>query len=404
MSDRHALREGTPDPERVTYVELFFDLVFAFAITQVSGVLGPHPMPEHLAEALVITLAVWWVWVYTTWATNWLNPDRRPILWLLLILTAIGLVISEAIPEAFNSKAPLFVAGYLAFGAVRTVGVIAATRRRAPEIARGQLRILAWSGAAAVAWISGALAPDERGRLLLWALAVLLEYTGPASLFWVPGRGRSGWDSWKIRGGHFSERSALFVIIVLGESILVIGRALSEERAGAGVVSAAFCAFASAVLMWFLYFAHGQEYGRRFISARPVTGPVARVSYTYLHAVLVVGLVFATHGSELALEAPREPADAMFDLLMVGGTALYLLGLLSFKASVGVRLRSVPGHIVGAFLLLPVLLIAALGSTKPSRLTLAVSVTAILGAVVAADEYFWVQRQRPSRETTTEHG
>ena len=96
------------EDERVTYVELFFDLVFAFAITQISSVLGENPSPRRLVEALVITLAVWWVWVYTAWATNWLDPDRRPVLWFLLVLTAIGLVISEAIPQAFGARAAAF--------------------------------------------------------------------------------------------------------------------------------------------------------------------------------------------------------------------------------------------------------------------------------------------------------
>lgn len=388
------LRGEGEQAERVTYVELFFDLVFAFAITQVSGVLGEEPSLLTVAQGLVITLAVWWVWVYTAWATNWLDPDRRRVLWYLLVLAAVGLVISEAIPAAFAERAAVFAVAYLVYGFTRTFGVIAATRRGAPAIASGQVRILLWSCVSGVFWIGGIAFDEPWLRLAAWTVAIAIEYAGPWSLFWIPGRGRSGWAAWRIRGGHFSERAALFIIIVLGESVLVVGGGLAEHELSGPVVLAAASAFVNAVAMWFLYFAHGQDRGRRYIAGVDTSGPVARASYTYLHVVIVIGIVLSTHGSELALGHPDERADLVEQGLLLTGTAVYLLGLLGFKVSIGVRPGWIPGHAagIGAFLLL-----MAIGATQVpevSRLVVALVSTAVLVLTVTGDEILWSRRQR----------
>lgn len=386
------LRRGGEEAERVSYVELFFDLVFAFAITQISGVLGEHPTPLSVLEGLVVTLAVWWVWVYTAWATNWLDPGRRRVLWLLLVLTAVGLVMSVAIPNAFEDRSALFVTAYLVYSFTRTLGVLGATRRAAPAIAGGQARILIWSSASGVFWIAGIFADDPWSRLTVWAVAVAVEYAGPWSLFWIPARGRSRWDAWPIRGGHFSERSALFIIIVLGESILVIGRGLTGPGLSAPVIFAALSAFANAVAMWFLYFAHGQDRGQRYIAGHETSGTVARTSYTYLHAVLVIGLVLSTHGSELALEAPGRHADLTVQTLMTFGTIVYLAGLLAFKLSIGVQAGWIPTHVGGIVALLVTYGLGLARVIDPSRVEAALLDTAVLLVVVIGDERLWRRR------------
>ncbi len=387
------LRGEDQDAERVTYVELFFDLVFAFAITQISGVLGEHPTPISLSEAVVICLAVWWVWVYTAWATNWLDPERRPVLWLLLILAAIGLVLSEAIPQAFENRAAVFVAAYLGHGFIRTLAVTAATRRAAPAIAGGQVRILAWSTAAGILWLAGVFADRPGLRLAIWGAAIVIEYAGPWALFWLPGLGRSDWSAWRIRGGHFSERAALFIIIVLGESILVVGRGLSVQSVTPSVAIAALSAFVAAVAMWFLYFAHGQDRGRRYIAGQDTSGPVARLSYTYLHVVLVIGLVLGTHGSDLALEHPGEPTDKVTQVLLFAGPALYLAGLVAFKLSIGIPVGWIPWHRAGTVLLLALFGLGAVGGLNPTRLEAALLSTAVLVLVVIGDEVEYLRRE-----------
>jgi low temperature requirement protein LtrA len=394
MGSAGALRDNSSDPDRVTYLELFFDLVFVFAVTQISAVLTLEPTFLTLAQGLIICLAVWWVWVYTAWATNWLDPQTRSVLRLLLTLTAVGLVISESIPAAFGHRAELFVAAYLAYGTIRTVGVIVATRVAAPIIAAGQWRILAWSIGSGALWIAGATQDREAYRVALWGLAIAIEYAGPAALFWLPGLGRSSWDAWRIRGGHFSERSALFVIIVLGESILIIGNALGTDHLTPPVVLAAAVSFIGAALLWFLYFAHGQERGRDFIASRISTGPVARLSYTYLHGALIVGLVATIHGSELALHHPMELATTPDSILVLLGPVLYLGGLVAFKSSIGVQVGQIPSHLMGVATLTVLFGLSALNMVSVTRLELAACATATLLLVAACDEILYLRRTR----------
>ncbi|GAA3547010.1 low temperature requirement protein A [Kribbella ginsengisoli] len=388
------LRDNSPDPERVTYLELFFDLVFVFAITQISAVLTVEPTFLTLAQGLIICLAVWWVWVYTAWATNWLNPETRSVLRLLLALTAIGLVISESIPSAFGHRAHLFVAAYLAYGTLRTVGVIAATRTAAPTVAAGQWRILAWSIGSGALWTAGAAQHRETWRVACWGLAIATEYAGPAALFWLPGLGRSSWGAWRIRGGHFSERSALFVIIVLGESILVIGNALDTDQLTRPVVLAAAVSFIGAALLWFLYFAHGQARGRDFLAGRISTGPVARLSYTYLHGALIVGLVATIHGSELALHRPMELATTPDSVLVLLGPALYLGGLVAFKSSIGVRVGQIPAHLLGIASLTALFGLSALHAVSATLLELATGAMATMLLIAICDEILYLRRTR----------
>ena len=389
---RTVLRDGSADPERVTYVELFFDLVFAFAIAQIAGVLTDEPTFFTIAQAVVITLAVWWVWVYTTWATNWLNPDARPVLWLLLALSATGLVISETIPSAFEGRRYVFVGAYLIYAALRTLGVIAAVRRTAPAIAGGQYRILGWTAVAGVLWVGGCLVPEPPLRLTLWAAAIILEYLGPVTLFWVPGLGQSSWSAWRIRGGHFSERAALFIIIVLGESILVIGTALASHELTLAVVAASLLAFGGAIVMWFLYFAHGQDRGHEFISQRAQTGPVARLSYTYLHVLLVIGLVATTHGAHLSLEKPLAVPDLPVTALVYLGPAVYLLGLFAFKRSIGIPPSWIPSHLAGVVALALLFALAAARVLDGPLLLQCGVAAAVLVLVVTGDEILWKRR------------
>lgn len=389
---RSVLREGSDNPERVTWVETFFDLVFAFAITQVTEVLTEHPSVLSVAKTVVICLAVWWVWVYTTWAMNWLDPETRPVLWLLIALTGIGLVISETIPEAFGEKALLFVVAYLLYGFIRTISVIAATRRALPAVADGQWRILFWSLGAGVLWVIGATSVDGWAQVAAWGAALVIEYSGPATRFWLPTRGLSGWDSWRVRGGHFAERSALFIIIVLGESILVVGEALSSRGLTFDTVTATISAFIDAVALWFLYFAHGQERGHKFITANEATGPVARISYTYLHVVLVIGIVMTTHAVHLVIDDPHESGGVVEKMLLVLGPALYLAGLVSFKTSTGIKLSWIPSHAIGIIVLAIAFVVVTITAPEAPSLVLTWISTGTLVLVVIGDEILWARR------------
>ena len=375
-------RDADEDPDRVTFLELFFDLVFVAAITQLTALLAAEPNWRGLAEAVIICLAIWWVWVYTTWATNWLDPETRPVLWLLLLLMAFGLVLTQSIPAAFADRGPLFVAAYIAYFVVRTLFVVVATAKHRPEIAAGQRRILVWCAASAPLWIVGAYQPLTI-RLILWGAAILLDYAGPAALFWLPGLGRSSWEAWQIRGAHFAERSALFIIIVLGESIVVTGEALSGHTLTALSVSSFGAAFLDSVLLWLLYFARGERGGTKYITRETANGPIARISYTYLHVVLVLGIVLTTHADEEVLHHPLEQPTAGIAAFICWSPAVYLLGNLAFKRTVGLQWSR--SHILG-IVLLGILFAVTMGrGLRVDSLTLTWIATAIVALVVVLE-------------------
>jgi len=144
MTDRGLLRvKRGHGHHRVGFIELFFDLVFVFAVTQLSHLLIEHFTIAGAIETLLIVLAVWWVWVYTVWATNWLDPDKVPVRFMLMALTLLGLILAAAIPRAFESRGAVFAAAYSAMQVGRTWFFIWAVRGH-PQMRRNFQRIMAW--------------------------------------------------------------------------------------------------------------------------------------------------------------------------------------------------------------------------------------------------------------------
>src|SRR6201999_696773 len=207
---------------RVTYAELLFDLVFVFAVTQVSHTLLAHFTPLGAVETTLLLLSVWWVWVYTSWVTNWLNPELTPVRVLLFLLMLGGLVLSTSIPKAFESRGLWFAVAYAAMQVGKTVFLWVSTPRSRTLARMNAIRITAWLSASAIFWIAGGFAQGN-ARLLLWAVALAIEYLSPAVRFWIPKYGASQVEDWVVEGGHIAERCAGFIIIALGESIVVIG-------------------------------------------------------------------------------------------------------------------------------------------------------------------------------------
>src|SRR6195952_3220451 len=225
---------------RVTYAELFFDLVFVFAVTQISHTLLGRLTPLGLAQTTLLFLAVWWVWVYTSWITNWLNPELTPVRILLFSLMLGGLVLSTSIPQAFESRGLWFAVAYAAMQVGKTVFLWVSTPRSRHLARMNAVRITAWLSLSAVFWIAGGLA-EGQPRLLLWAVALSIEYISPAARFWIPKYGASQVADWVVEGGHMAERCAGFIIIALGESIVLTGATFSERAWSMENV----CAFAS---------------------------------------------------------------------------------------------------------------------------------------------------------------
>src|SRR5918994_5385432 len=206
--------------QRTTSLELFYDLVFVFAITQISHLLLDDLSWRGAGRAALALLVVWWAWQYTTWVTNELDPDSTVVRLLLLGLMLASLVMAIAIPEAFGDKALLFAGSYVAIQVGRhSFLTFAAADAGSIERERAG-RILTWFCAAGVLWIAGGAAEGEV-RTALWLAALALDYGAPLVLFWVPGRRRLVGGTWEIGTEHFTERFGLFVIIALGESIVL---------------------------------------------------------------------------------------------------------------------------------------------------------------------------------------
>jgi low temperature requirement protein LtrA len=352
-------RHGHED-SRVTFVELFFDLVFVFAVTQLSHLLLAHLSLLGVLQTTLLLMAVWWVWVFTSWVTNWLDPDRPPVRLLLFVLMLAGLVLSTSLPEAFEARGLAFAAAYVFMQVGRSLFMLWALRAHNPRSRRNFQRITVWLAAAGAFWIAGGLASHD-ARLALWALALLIEYLSPSVGFWTPGLGRSTTADWDIEGGHIAERCGLFIIIALGESILVTG-ATFGELAWTPVTAAAFlAAFVGSVAMWWIYFNVGAGRGSHLIANSADPGRLGRLAYTYLHLLIVAGIIVAAVGDELVLAHPTGHGDPWTTATMVGGPALYLAGNLLFKRATAERLPL--SHLGGLVLL--ALLIPLAGAVPP---------------------------------------
>jgi len=283
------LRPRGPDAgeARVETVELFYDLVFVFAITQLSHRLTHHPTLEGALETGLLFVALWWSWVYTAWATNWLDPNRTRVRFLIFALMAGGLVVSMSIPEAFAERAAPFAIAYVGIEVTRSLFTALALRRHDRANCVNFVRILVWQVGCGAFWIAGAFA--EESRLALWAAGLALWSLAPVLYFWVPGLGASRASVWNVDAHHLAERCGLFIIIALGESVLATGATFAEVEWTAPAAIAVLGAFAGTVALWWVYFNIGAEHAAHIFAASAERGRVARLAYTYLHIPIVGG-------------------------------------------------------------------------------------------------------------------
>jgi len=318
---------------RVTNAELFFDLVFVFAVTQLSHMLLGRFTPLGAVQVTLLFLAVWWVWVYTTWVTNWLDPDQTPVRILLFLLMLGGLVLSTSIPTAFEGRGLWFAGAYAAMQVGRTLFWLLATPSHRTLVRHNAIRILVWLCGSAVFWILGGLAEGET-RLWLWIAALTIEYVSPVARFWTPGLGFSSMEAWTVEGGHMAERCAGFIIIALGEAIVVDGATFAELTWTPANVTAFLAALVGSIAMWWIYFHRGAEAGSEMISKSAQSGRVARLAYTYLHMPIVAGIILTAVADELVLKHPNGHSDLKTVLSAVGGPVLFLVGTILFKQAI----------------------------------------------------------------------
>jgi low temperature requirement protein LtrA len=348
-------RPATGGHHKVAMVELFFDLVFVFAITQLSHALLADISVANGLRIGLLLLAVWWAWIYTSWVTNWLDPDQVPVRFMLFGLMLSGLVMSAAIPRAFSDRGMAFALAFVVIQVGRSIFACWALRRHSENNYLNFARITCWLAVSGVFWIGGAFAEGNL-RLIGWAVALAIEYAAPALGFWTPHLGRSTTREWDIDPAHMAERCSLFVIIALGESLLVTGATFEKAVWKPTTVMAFVVAVVGTIAMWWVYFNVGAEEATQRFKAADDTGGVARLAYTYLHLPIVAGIVVAAVADELVLAHPYGATDAKTAAMIIGGPSLFIAGTLLFKR---VTLRHWPmSHLVGLGLLLLALITA----------------------------------------------
>ena len=333
---RGPMRTRNGGEQRVTPLELFFDLVYVFAVTQLSHLLLEHLSLRGVLETLMLFLGVWGVWVYTAWFTNWFHPDRLPVRLVLVAVMLASLLMSVAIPEAFGKRGLMFALAYVAIQVGRTAFTFIALRNSlgtSHPLSRTFQRILTWFMGAGVLWIIGGLLEGE-ARYAVWLLALAVDYSGPVVGYYIPALGRSRTGEWTIEGGHFAERCQLFVIIALGESILVTGTTFAEIEASALAVLAFVVAFLGSVALWWIYFSRSAEAARAVIASSEDPGRLGRSAYTYFHMPMIAGIIAIAAADELTVAHPGEPGTLATITLTLGGTALFVAGHALFKWAV----------------------------------------------------------------------
>jgi low temperature requirement protein LtrA len=326
----HVRRRRTDEvSQRASTLELFYDLVFVFAITQVTHLLLEHLTWVGAGQALIVLLAVWWSWNYTTWTTNELDTETIPVRLLLLALMLVSLLMSVAIPDAFGEHALLFAGSYVAIQVGRHVSLTFAAAEPGTIERERAGRILTWFVAAGVLWIAGALA-DGPARTALWLAALALDYGAPLVLFWVPGRPRLEGATWDVGTGHFAERFGLFIILALGESIVLTGATTSESDLTPARIVAFVMAFLASAAIWWLYFTSVARLGEHYLEVSDNRTTLARDGYTFLHVVFAAGIILAAVGDELVIAHPTEVLPLYEVVAVAAGPAIYLFALTLF--------------------------------------------------------------------------
>ena len=366
-----------PGEERVvTPLELFFDLVYVFAIGQLSHHLLEHVDLRTGAETAIMTLAVIYAWYMVAWGANWLDADRLPVRLLLVALMFASLLMSVAIPEAFDGRAWLFVTGYVLIQIGRSVFLIFALRGRA--LGEHFVNDLVWEILTGGLWVAGAVA-DGDARLVLWALAAVATHGGVWTLHWLPGRGRAiDLQHTGIAGEHLVERFRLFFIIALGETVLVMGDAFAGEPFELERLLALSIGFTATVALWWCYFQSAERTGAAAAEAADDAGAVGWWG-TWTLMLIVLALIAIAVGDELAIAHPEDEATLGFTILAFGGPALFLLAQVVF-------LYEAVGRVPQSRLLgLAALAILAVATAPLSLMAGIAAACAVLVAVAIAD-------------------
>ena len=313
-----AMRQG----ERVSPLELFFDLVFVLALTQCTALMADNPTWEGLGQGLLILALLWWAWVGYSWMTSVVDPDDGAVRAVIFAAMGALLIVSICIPDAWGGLALEFA---LAYGAVRfaQIGVFILASRDDPQFRRSTIGLGIGTFIGVSLLVAGSFL-DGWGQAALWTLALVLDIGEPYVF---------GSEGWKLEPAHFAERHALIVLIALGESIVAIGVG-AEINLTAGIAAAAAAGITLTAALWWIYFdVVAIVAGRRLVEAERgrVQNEMARDSYSYLHFLMVAGIVLVALGLKKTLSDVGDPLKTVPAFALLGGTAIYLLGHVLFR-------------------------------------------------------------------------
>ena len=321
---RHLRARGEGETQPTTTVELFFDLVYVFAITQLSHLILDDLSVGGVASAAFLLLMVWWAWINTTWMVNWFDPASPAVRGVLTGVMLASLLMAAALPHALDEHGLLFAASYVALQLGRNVAAASLLARE--HRLRGIFeRLVVWSAFSGALWLAGATLDGDQ-RLLLWIPALAVELAAPVAGYWLPGRGRASTTDYDIEGGHFAERCQLFIIIALGESIVVTGATAADAGLTSTAVLALVVAFLETAALWWLYFGAAEKHSGAAMSASDDPGRLARDAYTYLHLPIIAGIIATAVGANLVIAEPGDPQHGVGLAMLLGGPALFLLG------------------------------------------------------------------------------
>jgi low temperature requirement protein LtrA len=312
------MREG----ERVTPLELFFDLVFVLALTQCTTLMVRTPTWGGLLKGLLVLGMLWWAWVGYAWLTSVVDPEEGSVRLVIFAAMAAMLVAALCVPGAFGSEALLFACAYAVVRAAHIALFTIASRE--DRALRRSVAGLAYSTAIGAGLLFVAAFAGGTLRVGLWGVALVLDMGGPY-LF--------GADGWKLVPGHFAERHGLIVLIALGESIVALGVG-AKVVLDAGIVAAAVLGVWVAAALWWVYFDVTAIVAERRLSSTAEgreRNEMARDSYSYLHLPMVAGIGLLAVGLKLTLEHVDEPLKLVPTATLLGGAALYLLAHVAFR-------------------------------------------------------------------------
>ena len=393
------VREGAVS----TPLELFFDLVFVFALTQVTGFMAHHPDSEGVIRGLLVLGLLWWSWGSYAWLGNVIKADEGLGRFAVLVAMAAMFVIALAIPEAFDDSpggwsSPCTLAvGYLVLRVMHLAAFWALSAGDAGL--RHQLMRFAVAMVPATTLLFIAAGVGGQARTWIWAAALLLDLGGT----WVGGA-----SGWRLRSAsHFAERHGLIVIIALGESVVAIGVGVSDKPLSGPIVAASLLGLAVSAALWFVYFDTSATLAEDALSHAPEEdrARLARDAYSYLHLPMVSGIALVALGLKKVVEHAAggpgevlsEPLSAIGVSALVLGVVVYLCGHVAFLCRCGYPIKY--HRLLTAIALLPMLLI---GRHVPSLVTLG-AVAAALHVMIAFELWRYAERRRALRHAGHQH-